>query len=78
LGRNSRRRKRRPASSDAPGQAPANGNGNDRYTKYLPEWMRGPNGAPVRPPRPRRARQPRPAGGYTPGKAALRESALDL
>lgn len=53
----------------------ANGNGNgsgDRYQKFLPEWMRGAT-APVRPPRPRRSRQPRPAGGYTPGKTALQD-----
>ena len=42
----------------------------DRYQKYLPEWMRG-GATPVARPRPKRARQPRPAGGYTPGKMAL-------
>lgn len=41
----------------------------DRYQKYLPEWMR--DGTAVRPPRPKRARTPRPAGGYTPGKFAV-------
>ena len=46
----------------------------DRYQKFLPEWMRGNNGAAVpRPARPRRARPPRPAGGYTPGKFAVGE-----
>ena len=42
----------------------------DRYQKFLPEWMRG-GAAPVVRPRQKRARQPRPAGGYTPGKMAL-------
>jgi hypothetical protein len=42
----------------------------DRYQKFLPEWMRANGAAPVRPPRPKRARSPRPAGGYTPGKFA--------
>ena len=42
----------------------------DRYQKYLPEWMRG-GAAPGARPRVKRARQPRPAGGYTPGKMAL-------
>jgi hypothetical protein len=50
--------------------APANG---DRYQKYLPEWMRD-GVTPPRPVRPRRARPPRPAGGYTPGKMALGDS----
>lgn len=44
--------------------------GGDQYKKYLPEWMRDGTTAP-RPPRPRRTRAPRPAGGYTPGKFAL-------
>ena len=43
----------------------------DRYQKYLPEWMRGTGTPVVRPPRPKRARAPRPAGGYTPGKYAV-------
>ncbi len=42
----------------------------DRYQKYLPEWMKGDGAAAVRPPRPKRARAPRPVGGYTPGKFA--------
>lgn len=44
---------------------------NDRYSKFLPEWMRNGAGAPQRPPRPRRPRQQKSAGGYTPGKFAL-------
>ena len=51
------------------GQTASNG-APDRYQKYLPEWMKGPNGAtPPRPRGPRRPRQRRPAGGYTPGKS---------
>jgi hypothetical protein len=56
-----------------PGGSPATP---DRYEKYLPAWMKGANGARAggapaqRPSRPRRARPPRPAGGYTPGKFA--------
>jgi hypothetical protein len=49
-------------------QASAGGTA-DRYQKYLPEWMRG-TAAAAKPARPRRARAPRPAGGYTPGKMA--------
>jgi len=54
------------------------GGASDRYDKYLPTWMRGGNGqaARVRPPRPRRQRPPRPAGGYTPGKFAMDGSDL--
>jgi hypothetical protein len=60
-----RDRGRTPAPSGAPS--------NDRYEKFLPEWMRGNNAAtlPPRPARPRRQRQPRPEGGYTPGKFAV-------
>lgn len=62
-----RNRRRGPAKGPAQSAAP----GSDRYQKFLPEWMRGANGAPPpRPARPRRARQQRPAGGYTPGKFA--------
>jgi hypothetical protein len=39
--------------------------------------MKGTNGTPFRPPRPKRSRQPRPAGGYTPGKMAM-PNPLDL
>jgi hypothetical protein len=46
----------------------------DRYNKYLPEWMKENGGVAPRPPRVRRARQQRPAGGYTPGKMALNDS----
>jgi hypothetical protein len=46
----------------------------DRYNKYLPEWMKENGGVAPRPPRVRRARQPRPAGGYTPGKFALNDT----
>jgi hypothetical protein len=83
MGKNNRNRRRGPGkggpaarpAQQQPGQAP----GGDRYQKYLPEWMRG-NGSTtqaVRPPRPRRARQARPAGGYTPGKLAINESRLE-
>jgi hypothetical protein len=66
--RNRRRRGPKPAAQPA---APAS---QDRYQKYLPEWMKGPNGAVApRSARPRRQRQPRPAGGYTPGKMALND-----
>jgi len=69
----SRKRPRNRSRAQANGQqandkpsAPAG----DQYNKYLPEWMR--DGTPVpRPPRPRRARQQRSPGGYTPGKLAL-------
>jgi hypothetical protein len=74
-----------PNGSGPSGNSHANGNGNGAhgpnhdaraniYEKYLPEWMKGANGAPVRPPRPQRPRRPRqqrPAGGYTPGKFAI-------
>ena len=46
----------------------------DRYNKYLPEWMRENGGTAPRPPRAKRARQPRPAGGYTPGKFAINDT----
>ena len=45
----------------------------DRYNKYLPEWMKE-NGGVAPKPRVRRARPPRPAGGYTPGKFALNDT----
>ena len=81
MARQSQRNQRRP-QTDATARPQTNGHsqngnghngsgaagGNTRYEKYLPEWMKGGNGAPVRPPRPRRPRQQRPAGGYTPGK----------
>ena len=50
--------------------SPASSGSPDRYQKYLPEWMRD-GTTTVRPPRPKRARAPRPAGGYTPGKYAV-------
>lgn len=61
----SRRHRRRTAANDSAQAAPPVAQ--DRYQKFLPEWMRGSGPAPVRPPRPR---PPRPAGGYTPGKFA--------
>lgn len=70
--KSSRNKRRGPAKPDAA----APGASQDRYQKFLPEWMRGTNGAParpVRPPRPRRARPTRSAGGYTPGKFASGE-----
>jgi len=74
MSQKSNRSKRRGRVRDnaRPAAAPQTG---DRYQKFLPEWMRGNNAAtlPSRPPRPRRARQPRPAGGYTPGKFALND-----
>jgi hypothetical protein len=71
MAQKSHRGKRRgPVKNGArPAAAPASTNG-DRYQKYLPEWMKD-GVTPPRPARPRRARQPRPAGGYTPGKMAL-------
>jgi hypothetical protein len=80
-------RNRRPAAQQRPGAQQQNGarqNGNgassaspDRYEKYLPAWMKGTNGAPPPRPRgPRRPRQQRPAGGYTPGKFATNNGDL--
>ncbi len=70
----SRRGKRRQPAKDGvrpatPGQQP------DRYQKYLPEWMKGNAAKPLqfRAARPRRAKQPRSVGGYTPGKFAVGE-----
>jgi hypothetical protein len=66
--RSQRNRKRAPARDlKSTGDAPQA----DRYDKYLPAWMKGANGAPPPRPRVRRARQARPAGGYTPGKFAI-------
>lgn len=66
-----RNRRRGPVRGPAQPAAP----GSDRYQKYLPEWMKSANGAPPpRPARPRRARQQRPAGGYTPGKLGMNGS----
>lgn len=70
-----RRNKRRGPAKDAP-KAPETGT-QDRYQKFLPEWMRGANGAPPPRPRVRRARPNRPAGGYTPGKMAMGDALLD-
>jgi len=74
MGSRSRRGKRR-GPNKAAITTPPTTNGSpaaaDRYQKFLPEWMRGADGRVVRPPRParpKRYRQPRPAGGYTPGK----------
>lgn len=64
----SRRAKRR--GQQQPKAAAAEPSSADRYQKYLPEWMKDGSAVP-RPPRPRRARQQRPVGGYTPGKFAL-------
>ena len=67
-----RNRRRGPAKSTGQPDAASS---QDRYQKYLPEWMKGANGAaPPRPARPRRQRPPRPAGGYTPGKMAVNDS----
>jgi len=64
MAQKSHRAKRRgPVKNTAP---PAT---SDRYQKFLPEWMKD-GSTVVRPPRPRRARQQRPVGGYTPGKFA--------
>jgi len=86
MGKNNRNRRRGPSRGPGkgPGQqpaAPANGaaNGADRYSKYLPAWMKdNASGQPARPPRPRRPRPARPAGGYTPGKLTINESRLDM
>ncbi len=82
--RSQRNNKRRgPVTNDT--ARPSNGQptqatpaGGDRYQKFLPEWMKGPNAPirPARPPRPRGARPKRAAGGYTPGKAALGDVAF--
>jgi len=77
----SRRNRRRGRPKDAATtQQPQQQNGNgDRYQKFLPSWMRDGNGAvAARPPRPRRVRPPRSKGGYTPGKLAVRDAALDI
>ena len=70
MAQKSQRNKRRGPVKD-PNARPAAPAQQDRYQKFLPEWMRGANGAaPPRPPRPRRARPTRSVGGYTPGKFA--------
>jgi hypothetical protein len=77
MGKNNRNRRRGPGKGPAqgPAQQPAQGSQAERYQKFLPAWMKdNASGQPVRPPRPRRARQSRPAGGYTPGKLAVHES----
>ena len=58
-----------PGQPSQPGQQP------DRYQKFLPEWMKGNGAKPIqfRAARPRRPKQPRSAGGYTPGKFAVGE-----
>jgi hypothetical protein len=78
MARNNRNRRRGPGKGPAQQQStPAAGG--DRYSKYLPSWMKdSASSQPVRPPRPRRARPARPAGGYTPGKLAINESRLDI
>lgn len=78
MAQNTRRNKRRGPVKDA-AKAPQQPT-QDRYQKFLPEWMRGTNGAPPPRPRPRRARPARPArpaGGYTPGKLAMGDALLD-
>ena len=83
MARRSNRRRRGPAAGAGEarpqngGQPNGSGAPQDRYQKFLPEWMKGTNGTPFRPPRPKRSRQPRPAGGYTPGKMAM-PNPLDL
>ncbi len=72
-----RRNKRRGPAKDA-AKAPQQPPTPDRYQKFLPEWMRGTNGAPPPRPRTRRARPNRPAGGYTPGKMAMGDALLDI
>ena len=67
----SNRGKRRGPVNNNSAPAPTTGGTADRYQKFLPEWMKGNGAAPVRPARPKRSRQPRPAGGYTPGKFAV-------
>jgi hypothetical protein len=70
--------KRRPrARAGSPNGSP-NGSAAqpDRYQKFLPAWMKGPNGATAAAPRPVRRRRPRTQtprhpGGYTPGKFAV-------
>lgn len=75
MAQNTRRNKRRgPVKDAAKAPQPAS---QDRYQKFLPEWMRGTNGAPPPRPRARRARPARPAGGYTPGKMAMGDALLD-
>ena len=67
MAQKSHRGKRRGPASN--GSRPANPATPDRYQKFLPEWMRGDGiPAPPRPPRQRRFRPARSAGGYTPGK----------
>jgi len=77
MGKNNRNRRR--GSGKGPAQQPAAAaQGGDRYQKYLPSWMKdNGSGQAMRPPRPRRARPARSAGGYTPGKLAINESRLD-
>jgi hypothetical protein len=75
--RSQRNRKRGPANNVAKSAMPPAAQTTDRYEKYLPEWMKGTNGAPPpRPARPRRQRPRRPAGGYTPGKLALGDGTI--
>jgi len=67
--KNNRNKRRGPVNDTA--RTDGSASSVDRYQKFLPEWMRGTNGAPPPRPRgPRRARPARPAGGYTPGKLA--------
>lgn len=67
MAQNSQRNKRRGPAKGPTGAAA--GPSQDRYAKFLPEWMKGANGAPPRRPAgPRRARPARSVGGYTPGK----------
>jgi hypothetical protein len=75
MSQRSRRGKRRQPGKDVSLPAAAEPQSQDRYQKFLPEWMRG-NAArpvPLRPSRPRRPRAPRSVGGYTPGKFAVGE-----
>ena len=68
MARRAQRNRRRGPAKDS--NQPATQQAPDRYDKFLPVWMKGANGTPVRPARPRRPRAARPAGGYTPGKLA--------
>jgi hypothetical protein len=79
MARNNRNRRRGPGKGSAQQPQATPASGGDRYSKYLPTWMKdNASSQPARPARPRRARPARPAGGYTPGKLAINESRLDI
>lgn len=78
MGKNNRNRRPK-GPGKGPAQQQASAPGSDRYQKFLPTWMKDSATSPaVRPPRPRRSRPARPAGGYTPGKLAVHESRGDM